>query len=213
VTGVLLASGERVEGDAFICALPPKQTLDMLPISVRASVPFRDLESMRTSTIVNLHLWFDAPIASFDFAAFTGCDLQWVFRPDAAARRAGGAPDEHVVISLSAADRFVAMTKPELVALLLPQLERALPGARGRTLLRSAVIKEPDATFVPAPALRRPATTTPIENLFLAGAHTDTGWPATMESAVRSGRAAARSAIAASTVRTHQAHSPVAVAV
>jgi uncharacterized protein with NAD-binding domain and iron-sulfur cluster len=53
------------------------------------------------------------------------------------------------------------------------------------------MIKEPDATFVPAPGLRRPGPVTPVGNLFLAGAYTDTGWPATMESAVRSGSAAA----------------------
>jgi uncharacterized protein with NAD-binding domain and iron-sulfur cluster len=213
VSGVRLPSGERVEGDAYICALPPKQTLDALPLSLRHGAPFRDLESMRTSPIINLHLWFDAPIADFDFAAFTGCDLQWVFRPGAGTRRDGGTSDEHVVISLSAADRFAAMTKAELVALLLPQLERALTGARGRTLLRSAVIKEPDATFVPAPGLRRPSARTSIENLFLAGAHTDTGWPATMESAVRSGRAAARAALALTPNRAHHAAPTAAVAV
>ena len=88
------------------------------------------------------------------------------------------------------------LDKRELIDLLLPQLRRALPRSASRAVVRSALIKEPDATFVPAPGLRRPGTTTPIENLFLAGAYTDTGWPATMESAVRSGRTAATAALA-----------------
>lgn len=192
VSGVRLASGERVTGDAYICALPPQQALAVLPSEVRDATPFAHLAAMRTSPIVNVHLWFDGAIADVAFAAFTGCDLQWCFRPDAdAATR-----DEHVVISLSAAERYAAMTKAELVALLIPQIERALPASRGRTLLRSAVIKELGATFVPAPGLRRPGTRTPVGNLVLAGAHVDTGWPATMESAVRSGRLAAAAALA-----------------
>ena len=137
--------------------------------------------------------WFDRPVANFDFAAFTGSDLQWVFnRTRIAGDRA--AREEHLVISLSAAERYMALDKQELQDLLLPQLRRALPAAAGARVVRCAVIKERDATFVPAPGLRRPGARTPIANLFLAGAYTDTGWPATMESAVRGGLAAVRAA-------------------
>jgi len=183
----LLSSGERFEADAWACALPPRQLHDVLPPSLRAVAPFRDLPSFRPSPIVNLHLWFDGPVADLNFAAFTGGDLQWLFQPGARDGAAAG----HVVLSLSAAGRYVGLDKRELLDLLLPQLRRALPGAASRRLLRSTMIKEPDATFVPAPGLRRPGTVTPIGNLVLAGAYTDTGWPATMESAVRSGLAAA----------------------
>ena len=210
VASVRLATGERIEADAYICALPPKQTLDVLPVAMRDEAPFDDLTAMRMSPIVNVHLWFDAPIGDFEFAAFVGSDIQWVFRPNATV--AGGAP-EHAVISLSAADKYVQMTKPALVEMLLPQLRRALPMAGGRELLRSAVIKEPDATFVPSPGLRRPPVTTPIANLVLAGAHIDSGWPATMESAVRSGRMAARAALATRTHAGEQKTSRDAVAV
>jgi uncharacterized protein with NAD-binding domain and iron-sulfur cluster len=89
---------------------------------------------------------------------------------------------------------LIALDKGELLAKLLPQLQRALPAVRRYKLLRATVIKELDATFVATPGLRRPPNRTPIAGLYLAGAYTDTGWPATMESAVRSGLAAANEA-------------------
>jgi len=98
------------------------------------------------------------------------------------------------------------MSKAELVARFLPQIEAALPLARQRKLLRAAAIKEPDATFVPVPGLKRPGTSTPVRGLYLAGAYTATGWPATMESAVRSGEEAARAALEAMAVGTRPQH-------
>ena len=97
-----------------------------------------------------------------------------------------------------------------LIDLLLPQLQRALPLAKQRSLLRSALIKEPDATFVPAPRLRRPGAETSISNVFLAGAYTDTGWPATMESAVRSGIDAARAVERSAHLNEHRLATAVA---
>ena len=208
-SAVLLASGERVACDACVVALPPRAALDVLPEEVRADAAAGGLASMRMAPIVNLHLWFDRPVAPFDFAAFTGCDLHWIFNRT----RIGGdnaGKGEHLVVSLSAADRYMASTKRELIDLLLPQVRRALPAARDAALLRSAVVKEPEATFVPAPGLRRPGTTTLVRNLFLAGAHIDTGWPATMESAVRSGLAAARAAMAIVPGARARALAPVA---
>ena len=207
--GVHLASGERVDCDACVVALPPHVAFDVLPDAAREDPAIVALASMRMSPIVNVHLWFDRAVAPFDFAAFTGCDMQWVFDRT----RIGGEPTgsgEHLVVSLSAAERYMPMTKSELVALLVPQLRRALPLARDARLLRVAVVKEPHATFVPSPGLRRPGTTTALTNLFLAGAYTDTGWPATMESAVRSGLAAARAVSALAIEPRTRALAPVA---
>jgi squalene-associated FAD-dependent desaturase len=192
VAALRLASGERFEADAFVCALPPRQALDLLPEQLHAQPPFDALAAFGASPIVNVHLWFDGPVAGVRFAAFAGNDLQWAFRVD----DGDGGPGEHLVLSLSAAGRYMPLTKGELVELLLPQLRRALPAAGRRRLLHAAAIKEPDATFVASPGLRRPGPRTPVDNLFLAGAYTDTGWPATMESAVRSGSAAAASLLA-----------------
>ena len=192
VDALVTAQGERLAFDAYVSALPPAQLVDALPEETRARTPFSSLAFMRTAPIVNLHLWFDRPVLDLDFAAFTGSDLQWAFNRMRIAGVSGGG-EEHLVLSQSAAHRFVELDKRELLDLLLPQLQRALPRARAARVIRSTAIKEVDATFVPVPGLRRPAAETPIDNLFLAGTYTDTGWPATMESAVRSGIAAARS--------------------
>ncbi|HZU75723.1 MAG TPA: hydroxysqualene dehydroxylase HpnE [Dehalococcoidia bacterium] len=192
VPGIITSTGERETFDAYVAALPPRELCAVLPESVRGLEPFASLSQYRFSPIVNLHLWFDRPLAPFVFAAFTGCELQWLFNRRLLDRDATG-PAEHLVVSLSAAEAYLGLSKRELQERFLPQLRRALPRARGAKLLRCVAIKEPEATFVAAPGLMRPGPRTPLANLVLTGAYTDTGWPATMESAVRSGQAAARS--------------------
>src|SRR5205807_980367 len=112
-----------------------------LPEAVAARPPFADLASFAPSPIVNLHLWLDRAVAPFEFAAFTGSELQWIFnrtRVDAGHTRENGGRGgaEHLVISLSAAGAFAGLTKKELQERFLPQVERALPHARGARLLR-----------------------------------------------------------------------------
>ncbi len=188
---VKMASGERLAFDACVCAVPHTRVAALLPAELAAAEPFADLATLSVAPIINLHVWFDRPVAAFDFAAFYGSELQWVFnrsRLDEATPEAG----EHLVLSLSAAAPYMAMEKHELQRHFIPLLHRAVPASAGAEIVRFSAIKEPDATFVPAPGLVRPTGDTPIPNLVLAGAYTATGWPATMESAVRSGITAAR---------------------
>jgi uncharacterized protein with NAD-binding domain and iron-sulfur cluster len=93
---------------------------------------------------------------------------------------------------MSAADRYVSRPASELVDLCHGELAAVLPALRNVTPLRGAATRDREATFVPKPGLRRPGPATACPQVVIAGAWTDTGWPATMESAVRSGRAAAR---------------------
>lgn len=190
VAALELKGGGRRSFDVYLAALPPHQLLRILPPELHGRSPFDRLARYRYAPIVNLHFWFSEPVAPFAFAAFTGSDLQWIFnRTRIGSDRS--AIEEHLVLSLSAAGRFMELDKAELRDHFLAQVQRALPRARTARLTRFLAVKEPDATFVPAPGLERVGLATPFTNLVMAGAHIATGWPATMESAVRSGLAAA----------------------
>ena len=190
VAALVLRGGEQRTFDAYVSALSPWRLLPLLPDPMRGEGAFAALTSFEPASILNVHLWFDRPVADFAFAAFVRSEVQWVFNRS----RAGGEDEsrgQHLVLSISAPGELFALGREELRARLLPQLHRALPASREATLVHYAVVKEPEATFVPAPGLRRPGPRTPLANFYLAGAYTDTGWPATMESAVRSGLTAA----------------------
>jgi squalene-associated FAD-dependent desaturase len=191
VESLWLTNGTRQEFDGYICATPHTQVRRLLPPDVAAMPEFAALDGIETSPIINLHLWFDRPVARFAFAGFVGSELQWIFNRSSIE---GQPADErqHLVVSLSAATPYMALGKKALEDRFLPQLRRALPAARDARLVRFLAIKEPEATFLPAPGLSRPGAITPLANFYLAGAYTATGWPATMESAVRSGIKAAR---------------------
>ena len=190
VAALALGGDECRTYDAYVGALAPWRLLPLLPEDLRAARPFVDLARFEPAPILNLHLWFDRPVADFHFAAFIRSEVQWVFNRS----RLGGEDEsarQHLVLSISAPGDLFALTQEQVCERVLPQLQRALPGAREAALVRYRVTKEPEATFLPAPGLARPGPRTPLPNLFLAGSYTDTGWPATMESAVRSGLAAA----------------------
>ena len=190
VAALVLRGGEQRSFDAYVSALAPWRLLGLLPDEMRGERAFADLASFEPASILNVHLWFDQPVADFAFAAFIRSEVQWVFNRS----RAGGEDEtqgQHLVVSISAPGELFELNREALRDRLLPQLHRALPASREAKLAHYTVVKEPEATFVPAPGLRRPGPRTPLADLYLAGAYTDTGWPATMESAVRSGLAAA----------------------
>lgn len=189
VRGVQTESGQLEPFDGVVCALPARESLAALPDAIGEDLRAA-LAAVETAPIVNLHCWFDRPVATYPFAAYIGNELQWVFNR-ALLDRNPSPLHYRLVVSLSAAHEYMPLTRRELQQRFLPQIEVALPRAREAKLVRFAAIKEPAATFVPAPGLRRPGPVTPVAGLVLAGAHTDTGWPATMESAVRSGLNAA----------------------
>jgi zeta-carotene desaturase len=143
--------------------------------------------AMEPSPIVSVNLWFNRPIVGEPFVGLPGRPMQWVFeRPGSAA----GA--FHLSLIASGASALVERTNEELVAQALGELVEALPITRSAALLGSSVVREPRATFSLAAAQpRRPGTRTPVRRLYLAGDWIDTGLPATIEGAVRSGYLAA----------------------
>jgi hydroxysqualene dehydroxylase len=198
-----LEVGERQESaDAVVVAVPHHALARLVPDGV---VDEAALARLGASPIVNVHLHFDRRILGEPFAAVLDSPVQWLFDRTVSS---GAERGQLVSISLSGAEQELALSQGEIVARVRPAIEHLLPSARQATLLDAAVTKEPRATFRAAPgtaALRPPQRTT-LQGLYLAGAWTDTGWPATMEGAVRSGVEAARAALAdsARTARRRQ---------
>jgi squalene-associated FAD-dependent desaturase len=175
--------------DAVVLAIEPEQMENLLPAG---AIALRDGWSDRlgASPIVNLHLVYDRRVLDEPFVAGIGTPVQWVFDRT---EQAGLDDGQYVAVSLSAADEFIDEPVARLRARFVPEMHRLLPATRDAQLRDFFVSRERAATFRPAPGVAhdRPPTTTSYDGLVLAGAHCATGWPATMESAVRSGDAAA----------------------
>lgn len=189
--GVRTSAGRRIAVSGLVLALPPRQALAALPPALRVREPFWRLAQFTTSPIVNVHLKWSAPIMSGEFAAVLDPFVQFTFNRSRLHGWESG--EQWVTCSLSGAHGIVERTQEEIVERTVFGLRRALQCSRAAELLAARVVKESEATFRPSPGIlaHRTGARTPITNLALAGAWTDTGWPATMESAVRSGEAAA----------------------
>jgi squalene-associated FAD-dependent desaturase len=197
-------AGESLESEAVVVALPHGRAAGLLPEGA-LDHPAR-LERLGASPIVNLHVVYDRRVTEFELAAGVRTPVQWLFDRT---RESGLANGQHLAISLSGAEREASMSRDELWERYLPALTELLPRARGAHVERFEVVREHAATFRSAPGVKRlrPGSRTAIDGLAIAGAWTDTGWPATMEGAVRSGLAAAREAL-----RGHMPASAVEVA-
>jgi phytoene dehydrogenase-like protein len=182
---------ETEQAEAVVVAVPHQAVAKLVPAG---TVDAEALEALGSSPIVNLHVHYDRRVLDEPFAAGVGTPVQWVFDRTASS---GVSTGQLVAVSLSGADAEIGEPVAVLRERYLPALERLLPAARGAAVLDVTVTREPRATFRASPGSRRlrPGTRTSVPGLYLAGAWTDTGWPATMESAVRSGRAAARAAL------------------
>jgi squalene-associated FAD-dependent desaturase len=189
---VTCTDGARVEADALILAAPHEEAAALLPSA--AGVDAAGLRKLGRAPIVNLHVVYDRRVTDLPLLAGTRTPLEWIFDRS---HGAGLGEGQYLAISLSAADAYVGVRVAELERIFLPELERLLPRARGARVLRFYVTCERAATFHQVPGTRRlrPGPRTALPGLYLAGAWTDTGWPATMEGAVRSGLAAARCAL------------------
>jgi squalene-associated FAD-dependent desaturase len=183
------AGGEEHMVDSVVLAAPPPVTERLLPPD-SVPAPAGWAARLGSSPIVNVHVVYDRRVLAEEFLAGVGTPVQWVFDRTA---QSGSDNGQYLAVSLSAADEFVDVPTARLRARLLPELAALLPAAKGAVVRDFFVTRERHATFRPAPgsAALRPGTVTAVPGLYLAGAWTATGWPATMESAVRSGNAAA----------------------
>ena len=183
---------ERAAADAVVAAVPWKAVPPLVPEAARGQPPFAGLAGLRGSPIVSIELWLDQVVVDRPMVGLRDCEIEWVFDKGRLYGREG-AP-QHLAFIASAAYRTIPRPNAELVGAAEAALRRYFPAMAKGAVTRSLVIREPDATFASDPQAEslRPGSVTPIRGLFLAGDWTDTGLPATIEGAVRSGFAAAR---------------------
>jgi squalene-associated FAD-dependent desaturase len=189
----VLIDGVREDASAVVVATPHPQTAALVP---EEAAPDRDRWSgLGASPIVNVHVVYDRQVTALPFAAVVESPVQWVFD-----RTAIGGPDggldagQYLAVSVSAAHGWIDLPTAQAREVFLPALARLFPAAREARVQDFFLTRERAATFRQGPgsgALRPPAATR-RPGLYLAGAWTRTGWPDTMEGAVRSGLTAAR---------------------
>jgi squalene-associated FAD-dependent desaturase len=200
---VVQLAGDQVPGgeqalraSVVVLAVPQDAAAELLPPASLAGQ--ERIRGLGTLPILNVHVIYDRPVLDRPFVAGIGTPIQWVFDRTRPSGLAGQRPDaQYIALSQSAAGDEIGRPVAELRARYLPEVERLLPAARGAEVLDFFVTRERTATFDPAPgtARLRPGPRTDIQGLLLAGSWTATGWPATMESAVRSGHYAADEAL------------------
>ncbi|MGB6545034.1 MAG: hydroxysqualene dehydroxylase HpnE, partial [Candidatus Acidiferrales bacterium] len=219
--GVEFDSGARELADYYIVAVPHDALPSLLPAEVvQRHAEFRDLGNLRSSPITGVHLWLDREVMSEPFLTVVDRTTQWIFNKTRlsesvtdgrnesnganGANRASNANGSNAALQylqlvISASYDLIPRSRQEILALAWRELCEVVPAAREARLVKGTVIKETAATFSPEPGCDRwrPAQTSPVANLYLAGDWTATGWPATMEGAVRSGYLAAEAVLAA----------------
>jgi len=184
--------------DAVVLAVESAPAADLLP---GGAVPDPSrLRGLGASPIVSVHVWFDRPVLAVPFVAAVGSPLSWIFAP--ASQRG---PGQYLTIPVSAAHDWIDLPVASIRERVLPALAALLPGVRAARVVEVAVSRERAATFAQRPGTLplRPPARTAAPGLVLAGAWTATGWPDTIEGAVRSGESAAAA------VREHLARLPV----
>ncbi|HEU5215632.1 MAG TPA: hydroxysqualene dehydroxylase HpnE [Gaiellaceae bacterium] len=171
---------DELDADAIVLAVPPRECARLL------GEPEPPLED---SPIISVHLWFDQPILDVPLAALLGTDAHWIFDRGRLLGRAPRTVGQYLTVVSSGVPELLEVRGRELVERIAGQLTDRLGEAE---LLWSRVSREPYATIALRPGVRRPGLETARPGVVRAGTWTDTGWPATMESAVRSGRRAAQ---------------------
>jgi squalene-associated FAD-dependent desaturase len=185
--------GENREFDFAMLAIPFDALAKILPVGI-AEEEKKKLERFEFSPITGIHLWFDRKITDLDHAVLLDRTIQWMFQKsnfhEGRQERENGSYLELVV---SASTTLVEKSRQEIIDLAIAELSEFFPEVRNAKLIKATVIKEVKASFSPLPRVDeyRPGHTTDWPNVFLAGDWTATGWPATMEGAVRSGFGAA----------------------
>jgi len=193
VAEVALADGETIACDAAVAAVPPHELKDILSTESGAALQVEAGARLDWSPIVDVHLWLDRPVIEEAFLVTVDAPIQTLFDLTKIHGEAGNG--SHLVISQSAAGDWLGRSTSDIADRALDAVRELVPGSRDAVCQRHRVLIHRQATFVPAPGSEehRPGSKTSVQGLFLAGDWTRTGWPSTIEGAIRSGiQAAAR---------------------
>jgi uncharacterized protein with NAD-binding domain and iron-sulfur cluster len=185
-----------------VVAVPQSIVGELVPAEMsRAGGELSGLDHIRTSPITGVHFWFDREVMKEPYLALLDHTVQWIFNKtqlstDGAASSKKGRSEnaaQYLQLVISASYDLVPKSRQEIIDICLRDLADVLPTTIDAELTKATVIKEVHATFSPEPGIDewRPAQRTSVQGLALAGDWTSTGWPSTMESAVRSGYLAA----------------------
>jgi squalene-associated FAD-dependent desaturase len=205
LAGIRFDEGREEKADAYVFAVPHTALAELLPESVKQSDPsLANLDKIKVSPITGVHFWFDRTVMREPFVTLLDTTTQWIFNKTALYADSNDAvkssiPGQYLQLVVSASYDLLQKPRQEIIDLCLAEVRQALPAAREAQLVKATVIKEAAATFSPEPGVDRwrPKQQTAIPRLFLAGDWTATGWPATMEGAVRSGYLAAEALLRA----------------
>jgi squalene-associated FAD-dependent desaturase len=192
-TGVTIdLPNESAEYDAVVIATPPRQTEKILGEPTRYGV--QNLDAYEPYPIIDVHLWHDGGSIGLDFAAALESPLQWIFEKTPG----------YLCCSISAADEYLRRPTQELETMAWREAQAFLPALRDAKLIRSAVTRNPEATWLPRIGKKRTQQRTTHPAIAIAGGWTETGWPDTMESAIRSGTIAADCLLASSAAQNNK---------
>jgi squalene-associated FAD-dependent desaturase len=200
VSGVAFDGDRQESADAYVFAVPQDVLAELLPGEIKQREPsLAHLENIKVSPITGVHLWFDREVMKEPFVTLLDTTTQWIFNKTALYRgkNDGSSKGQYLQLVISASYGLLQKPRQEIIDLCLREVRQALPAAVQANLLKATVIKEAAATFSPQPGVDRwrPKQETSVKGMFLAGDWTDTGWPATMEGAVRSGYLAAEAVL------------------
>ena len=201
VSAVEFDGGRKESAEACVFAVPHETLAELLPDESKELEPaLAHLGNIRVSPITGVHFWFDREVMKEPFVTLLETTTQWIFNKTGLYGTKNGAGEDkgqYLQLVISASYDLLQKPRQEIIDLCLREVRQALPAAREANLVKATVIKEAAATFSPQPGVDRwrPMQQTKIRGMFLAGDWTATGWPATMEGAVRSGYLAAEAVL------------------
>jgi len=198
ISGVYLNSGKFLKSSLIVSALPFDSLVKILNLS---NIPWHNIshsiQELTWSPIVNVYVWYDRPVMHEEFCMVLDSPLEWVFNrtaildtnTDDASHDCATDRGYCICISVSAAREYINWTKEDIIRFFCDEMESVFIGANEAKILDAVVVKQPKATicYQIGTNAARPSCSTSIHNLFIAGDWSDTGWPSTMEGAVRSG--------------------------